>query len=190
MRSGDKAGAACQPATMRAAPATKLTGLLAVVLLAAGCAGAPVREPPPAVMPAASPAAPGEAASGAASDPGGAIAQSALAMIGVPYRYGGADPTAGFDCSGLVYYTYTLHGYAVPRTSREQLGVAQKISLAQAGRGDLVFFQDQEKLSHVGIYLGDGRFVHAPSSGGTVRVADLQSPYYQRHLVAVGRLLP
>jgi cell wall-associated NlpC family hydrolase len=186
MRSGDKAGAACQPAAMQKAPATKFHGLLAVVLLAAGCAGAPVREPPPAVTPPVTPAPPGDAA----SDPGGAIAQSALAMIGVPYRYGGADPTAGFDCSGLVYYTYTLHGHAVPRTSREQFGVAQKITLAQAGRGDLVFFQDQEKLSHVGIYLGDGRFIHAPSSGGTVRVADIQSPYYQRHLVAVGRLLP
>jgi cell wall-associated NlpC family hydrolase len=80
--------------------------------------------------------------------------QLALSMVGVQYRYGGAHPREGFDCSGLV------------------------------------FFQDQEKLSHVGIYLGDGRFVHAPSSGGSVRVANIDAPYYQRHLVGVGRLLP
>ncbi|HEY5569452.1 MAG TPA: NlpC/P60 family protein, partial [Gammaproteobacteria bacterium] len=60
----------------------------------------------------------------------------------------------------------------------------------RASKGDLVFFQDQEKLSHVGIYLGGGLFVHAPSSGSTVSVASLDTPYYQRHLIAVGRLLP
>ena len=67
---------------------------------------------------------------------------------------------------------------------------ARKIPLAQAAEGDLVFFRDQEKLSHVGIYLGEGRFVHAPSSGSSVRVANIDAPYYQRNLVAVGRLLP
>jgi len=108
----------------------------------------------------------------------------------VQYRYGGAHPSDGFDCSGLVYYTYTSNGHAVPRTSREQFNAARGIPLAQAAEGDLVFFRDQEKLSHVGIYLGDGQFVHAPSSGGTVSVASIDAPYYQRHLIAVGRLLP
>jgi cell wall-associated NlpC family hydrolase len=144
---------------------------MATVLLAAGCAGTPAKRPE-------------------SSDLRGPIAELALSMVGVPYRYGGADPRGGFDCSGLVYYTYTSNGHAVPRTSQEQFDAAQKIPLEQAAEGDLVFFQDQEKLSHVGIYLGDGQFVHAPSSGGTVRVADIDSPYYQRHLVAVGRLLP
>jgi len=124
------------------------------------------------------------------SDVRSPIAQLALSMVGLPYRYGGADPREGFDCSGLVYYTFTSNGHAVPRTSHDQFNAAHKISLAEATEGDLVFFQDQEKLSHVGIYLGDGRFVHAPSSGGIVRVADIDSPYYQRHLIAVGRLLP
>jgi cell wall-associated NlpC family hydrolase len=126
----------------------------------------------------------------ASSDVRNPITQLALSMVGAPYRYGGADPREGFDCSGLVYYTYTSNGHAVPRTSQEQFDAAQKIPLEQAAEGDLVFFQDQEKLSHVGIYLGDGQFIHAPSSGGTVRVADIDLPYYQRHLVAVGRLLP
>ena len=111
-------------------------------------------------------------------------------MVGVPYRYGGAHPDDGFDCSGLVYYSYSSNGQVVPRTSQAQFDAARKIPLAQAAEGDLLFFQDQEKLSHVGIYLGDGQFVHAPSSGDSVRVASVDAPYYQRHLVAVGRLLP
>jgi len=77
----------------------------------------------------------------------------------------------------------------VPRTSRAQLGAALEIPLAQAAAGDLLFFEDDVKLSHVGIYLGDGRFVHAPKSGGSVSVASIDAPWYQRHLVAVGRLI-
>jgi cell wall-associated NlpC family hydrolase len=156
-----------------------LSGILATVLLAAGCAGTPAMPVPAAAGPQP-----------ASSDARGPVAQLALSMVGVPYRYGGSNPREGFDCSGLVYYTFTSNGHVVPRTSRAQFDAAQKIPLAEAAEGDLVFFQDQEKLSHVGIYLGDGRFVHAPSSGGTVRVADVDSPYYQRHLIAVGRLLP
>jgi cell wall-associated NlpC family hydrolase len=145
--------------------------LVTTLLLAAGCAGTPARDSP-------------------SGDARGAIARLALSMVGVPYRYGGATPSEGFDCSGLVYYSYTSNGHVVPRTSQEQFKAARKIELAEASEGDLLFFQDQEKLSHVGIYLGDGRFVHAPSSGDTVRVARIDAPYYQRHLVAVGSLLP
>ena len=120
--------------------------------------------------------------------PGDKIARLAIGMLGIPYRYGGADPEDGFDCSGLVYYTYTAIGYSVPRASQDLFKATQKIALEDAGRGDLVFFQDQAKLSHVGIYLGEGMFVHAPSSGDSVSIASLDTPYYQRHLVAVGRL--
>lgn len=165
--------------SMRSKVPTGLPGIMAIVLLAAGCAGTPAMPEPVATEPAT-----------ATGDARGPIAQLALSMVGVRYRYGGADPAAGFDCSGLVYYAYTSNGHAVPRTSREQYNAARGISLAQAAEGDLVFFRDQETLSHVGIYLGGGRFVHAPSSGGTVSVASIDAPYYQRHLVAVGRLLP
>ncbi|TFH40276.1 MAG: NlpC/P60 family protein, partial [Lysobacterales bacterium] len=120
--------------------AAGLSGILAIVLLAAGCAGTPAKRPE-------------------SSDVRGPAVQLALSMVGVQYRYGGANPREGFDCSGLVYYSYTLNGHAVPRTSRAQFDAALKIPLAQAAEGDLLFFQDQEKLSHVGIYLGDGRFV-------------------------------
>ena len=150
-----------------------------ILLLAAGCAGTPAR-----IEPATAETRPAE------GTPRGPIVELALSMVGVKYRYGGAHPSEGFDCSGLVYFTYTSNGHDVPRTSRDQLSAARRIPLEEAAEGDLVFFSDQEKLSHVGIYLGEGRFVHAPSSGGFVRVAKLYSPYYQRHLVAVGRLLP
>jgi murein DD-endopeptidase len=121
---------------------------------------------------------------------GGAIADVAMGMVGTRYRYGGADPIEGFDCSGLVHYAYEQAGYRVPRTSQDLFRAVRKIAVGEADPGDLMFFQDQTKLSHVGIYLGDGLFVHAPANGQNVTVASLDSPYYQAHLVAVGRLLP
>ena len=158
--------------------------LAAIAAMTAGCAGsrvAPVAEAPgrvtvePRIADAAV---------------GGAIADVAMGMVGTRYRYGGTDPLEGFDCSGLVYYAYEQAGYRVPRTSQELFRAARKISLGDADPGDLMFFQDQTKLSHVGIYLGDGLFVHAPATGQNVAVDSLESPYYQEHLVAVGRLLP
>jgi len=165
--------------TMQRNAANGLLGIVTTVLLGAGCAGTPSK---------------GSVADGrtgsASNDVRGSIAQLALSMVGVQYRYGGAHPRDGFDCSGLVHYTYTSNGQAVPRTSQAQFNAARKIPFEQAAEGDLVFFRDQEKLSHVGIYLGDGRFVHAPSTGGSVRVANIDAPYYQSNLIAVGRLLP
>ena len=117
------------------------------------------------------------------------VTEHALAMIGTPYRYGGDSPETGFDCSGLVHYSYSMSGVSVPRTSQAQFRAARKVALSNARPGDLMFFQDQEKLSHVGIYVGDGMFVHAPSSGRSVSLASIDSPYYQRNLVSVGRLL-
>ena len=158
--------------------------LLAAAALATGCAStasAPVaREPGRIVLEPRN----------ADAAVGGAIADVAMGMVGTRYRYGGTNPIEGFDCSGLVYYAYGQAGYKVPRTSQELFRAARKISVGEAGAGDLMFFQDQTKLSHVGIYVGDGLFVHAPASGQNVSIARLDSPYYQQHLVAVGRLLP
>lgn len=154
--------------------------LLAVTVILSGCAQAPARptaaatRPPHALIPQ--------------GDRGERAAWIAREQVGVSYQYGGMSPTTGFDCSGLVHYSYAQAGVTVPRTSRDQFRASQKISLADARPGDILFFQDEEKLSHVGIYLGQRRFVHAPSSGRTVSVADIDSPYYQTHLVAVGRL--
>lgn len=152
--------------------------------LTAGCAGAP--STPAASQPGRVTVEPRVADEAV----GSAIADVAMGMIGTRYRYGGADPIGGFDCSGLVHYAYGQAGYRVPRTSQELFRAVRKIAVGDALSGDLMFFQDQTKLSHVGIYVGDGLFVHAPASGQNVSVASLDSPYYRQHLVAVGRLLP
>jgi cell wall-associated NlpC family hydrolase len=162
---------------VRSLARARLSAIAAIAVLAAGCAGAPDTRPGTDGEPTAE-----------TGDLRSSIALLALAMIGTPYRYGGEDPDDGFDCSGLVYYAYTRHGQSVPRTSREQFDAAEKIPIEQAAAGDLLFFRDQADLSHVGIYLGDGRFVHAPSSGHTVGIANIDAPYYRQHLAAVGRL--
>ena len=163
---------------------TLLPVLAAIAALAAGCASAPAA--PEAAEPGRVTVEPRTTDAAV----GGAIADVAMGMVGTRYRYGGTDPLEGFDCSGLVYYAYGQAGYRVPRTSQELFRAARKISVGDADPGDLMFFQDQTKLSHVGIYLGDGLFVHAPATGQNVAVGSLDLPYYQEHLVAVGRLLP
>ena len=117
-----------------------------------------------------------------------AAAEHAKNMVGKPYRYGGNSPS-GFDCSGLVHYSYTRVGIAVPRTTRSQLRVGVPVSVQSLRAGDLVFFdQEGKKFSHVGIYIGDGRFVHAPSSGKRVRIDRLDKRYWKKHFVAARRM--
>jgi cell wall-associated NlpC family hydrolase len=114
-------------------------------------------------------------------------AATAASLVGAPYRYGGSGPDA-FDCSGLVYYSYAQAGVRVPRTSVELFRATKPVPLAAARPGDLLFFRLEHKVSHVGIYLGQSEFVHAPSHGGTVEVENLGNHYYERHLVRAGRL--
>ncbi|HEV7477534.1 MAG TPA: C40 family peptidase [Burkholderiales bacterium] len=124
------------------------------------------------------------------TDPGSAdrAAGSALKMVGKPYRYGGASP-AGFDCSGLVQYSYKQAGVSLPRATDAQLRISQPLRGQHLRRGDLLFFdQEGKKKSHVGIYLGDGRFVHAPSSGKIVRTDRLDSAFWKKHLSEVRRI--
>jgi cell wall-associated NlpC family hydrolase len=148
---------------------------LVVVFTLAGCAGAQV-EPDAA------------SASSAPLESAAQAAEAALAQVGRPYRYGGDSP-AGFDCSGLVRYSYLQVGVPVSRETRTLREQARLISALDLRRGDLVFFdQEGKKYSHVGIYLGDGRFVHAPSSGGRVRTDRLDSDYWKRHFVEARRI--
>lgn len=115
------------------------------------------------------------------------IAANALAMNGKPYRYGGSNPS-GFDCSGLVYFAHLQSGVDAPRTTATQYGQSRKISNKAIQPGDLLFFRISGKMAHVGLYTGHGQFVHAPGSGRKVTTARLDNPYWQRSLVAAGRL--
>jgi len=112
-----------------------------------------------------------------------AAASIALRYLGVPYVWGGASPR-GFDCSGLVMYVYAQLGISLPHYTVAQWGATSHIPLSQAQPGDLVFF---DGLGHVGIYLGNNQFVHAPHTGTVVQVASL-SGYYASALVGVGRV--
>jgi cell wall-associated NlpC family hydrolase len=111
-------------------------------------------------------------------------------MLGVPYRYGGTSP-GGFDCSGLVQFSYRQAGIQLPRTARQQYESAFPVALGMAQPGDLLFFRlNARVVSHVGIYLGDGRFIHATSEGKNVRVSSLDNSYWHRRLVRAGSVLP
>ncbi len=121
------------------------------------------------------------------ADTASRAAQFALWQEGAPYRYGGASP-GGFDCSGLVHYAYGLAGKAVPRTTADLHRRSTPVQRNSLKTGDLVFFNIDGKVSHVGIYLDRGRFVHAPRSGRTVSVESLESEFYRRAFLGGGRL--
>jgi murein DD-endopeptidase len=109
-------------------------------------------------------------------------------MLGKPYRYAGDTP-AGFDCSGLVKYSYGRAGITMPRDTQSQRQISVLISLRNLREGDLLFFdQEGKKTSHVGIYIGDGRFIHAPSSGGKVRTDSLSAEFWKKHFVEARRI--
>lgn len=132
------------------------------------------------------------AAAGCSSTPGKPqsvaerAASVALGQIGVPYRYGGSSPS-GFDCSGLVHYSYATAGKNVPRTTAGQWAQLAPVAKRDLQTGDLLFFNIAGKMSHVGVYLGDGRFVHAPSTGRTVSIESLGSDYYRNAFIRAGR---
>lgn len=117
----------------------------------------------------------------------------ALGLVGTPYRWGGNTPDSGFDCSGLIGYVYRdAAGIALPRSTREMIGIrAPDIDKGALQSGDLVFFATNggTQVSHAGIYVGEGRFVHAPSTGGTVRLDYLSNSYWQKTYLNAKRVL-
>ena len=113
---------------------------------------------------------------------------SAVAMVGQPYRYGGATP-GGFDCSGLVVYAGRHGGLRLPRTAEEQLHVGIPIARRDLRAGDLVFLHLAHQELHVGIAIDGSRFVHAPSSGGHVRIDSIEASFYSRRFFAARRVI-
>jgi cell wall-associated NlpC family hydrolase len=156
---------------------------LLAALLVSGCATVPAPPAAPPPPPESRPPPPAPSPRGQ----GVAIARAATLMLGAPYHFGGAD-AAGFDCSGLALYAHETVGLAIPRTALEQQRAAHPVPLPELSPGDLVFFRIRSRhVDHVGIYAGDGRFIHAPRAGLAVAYADLSRGFYAQHLVSAGR---
>ena len=183
------ARAAHYPGSARALPwrgTLRLSFVLVVASAVAGCGGSDRARPTPThdagrwsdVRPA---------------DPGAAnaVLMRAIGLVGTPYRYGGNSPESGFDCSGLVNYVYRdMLDLRLPRTSgalAEYQG--PRIATDRLAPADLVFFGNGGQVTHVGIYVGEGRFVHAPTTGGTVRLDRLDGPYWRERYSGARRVL-
>nr|MBF0221778.1 C40 family peptidase [Desulfobulbaceae bacterium] len=119
------------------------------------------------------------------------IIQTAQRFIGIPYKWGGTSPDEGFDCSGLSMVVYSLNGMVLPRTSRTQFMEGQEISINDLQPADLVFFSTDMsgKVNHVGVYAGDGIFIHAPRSGKKIKKARLESSYFGKRFVGARTFL-
>jgi cell wall-associated NlpC family hydrolase len=170
---------ACLPRRRRLPPrpeaaAPRCAALLGVAVFFAGCASPPVRVHPDTPS---------------TSIPRGeAIARIARDQLGRPYRYGGDGP-GGFDCSGLTKYVYASFGIELPRTAAAQHAAATPVARDQLAPGDLVFFRfgSATGVDHVGVHVGDGRFVHAPKAGAPVVEVVLDAPWFARRYVSAGR---
>jgi cell wall-associated NlpC family hydrolase len=174
----------CAPQA-RAFAAAALAALLA--LLAAGCGSAPTRpESRTSTVPARLHPPPADPF--ASND----VLMRAIGLVGTPYRYGGNTPAGGFDCSGLVGYVFQdAAARALPRSTAGLVAMrAPAVGALELEPGDLVFFNPGGgSASHIGIFVGEGRFVHAPSTGGTVRLDRLDADYWRQSFVAARRVL-
>jgi cell wall-associated NlpC family hydrolase len=153
-------------------------------------AGSPAASAPPvAANPPAVPTKPPLVAPGHGTAEGYALSGTALSLRGAPYRNGGIDPVAGFDCSGFVKYVYEQNGVNMPREVREQFRIGKNVNKDQLEPGDLVFFSTVAPgASHVGIMIGGDQFVHAPSEKGVVRVESLSQQYWATRFIGAKRV--
>lgn len=159
-----------------------------LLLVVAGCSWNPPQSSPDAGNETGTGQWADNGSSGGDVSTGARVAGLAAAMIGIPYVYGGQTPE-GFDCSGLVFYAYRETGIDVPRTSLAQYRAAKRIPVSAAQPGDLVFFRIGRQISHVGIYVGNNRFIHSPETGQTVKINDLDDEYYKKRFAGAGRIL-
>jgi len=159
--------------------------LIGVVLLSACSGTSRMRQATPPVARTAPAARTDTAAANA-------VLMRAFSLVGTPYRWGGNTPESGFDCSGLVNYVFAdMLDLKLPRTSRELAAYqGPRIAKDRLASADLVFFGSGGNVTHVGIYVGDGRFIHAPSSGGTVRLEQLDARYWSTRYSGARRVLP
>jgi cell wall-associated NlpC family hydrolase len=158
-----------------------VTAAFVMVLAVAGCAsrGAAPRPFPGAASPPTTRTQPDLHVPAEPNPIAADVVATALALRGTQYRNGGSEPSSGFDCSGLVQWVFARHGRALPRETRDQYEIGQKIDQDEVQPGDLVFFKTVSKgPSHVGIALGAGAFVHAPSSRGVVRIESYTKTEY------------
>jgi len=177
----------------------KILIVLTAAALASACASSGANRPRPFPTPAGSsapapaapaptPATPVAPRAELPQDQDQALIATALSFRGTPYRNGGSDPT-GFDCSGFTQWVFAQHGIALPREAEQQFKVGEKIKQDDLKPGDLVFFQTESRgASHVGIFVADDQFVHAPSSRGVVRVEYVNSTYWGRRFVGARRV--
>ncbi|MDH0748261.1 C40 family peptidase [Pseudomonas sp. GD03842] len=159
-----------------------------LAVLLAACSSHPPPSPPKVVSrPVVS--APSQFSSPVADD----VLLRAIGLVGTPYRWGGNTPDSGFDCSGLIGYVYRdAAGILLPRSTREMISLrGPDIDRSQLQTGDLVFFATNggSNVSHAGIYVGEGRFVHAPATGGTVKLDSLDKPYWQKAWLNAKRVI-
>jgi cell wall-associated NlpC family hydrolase len=163
-----------------------LSGYALLVLLAlAGCSSAPVQLQAPAPVHAAPEA---EIPSRLTLDQSNDVTLYAISLVGTPYRWGGNTPESGFDCSGLIGHVYKSRaGVATPRTVAALTDWGQPVPATSVRTGDLVVFKQNGVTNHAGIYVGEGRFVHAPSKGGEVRLDALNSKYWGKQGVSYRR---
>jgi cell wall-associated NlpC family hydrolase len=161
-----------------------LTAAASIAL--AACATAPFKT----TAPSSSFGAPAARAlpSPAAADRREVMVDNAMSMLGQPYRYGGASP-GGFDCSGLVVYAAGGAGVRVPRTALEQFDSGMPVARGQLRMGDLIFMHLAHKELHVGIAIDHERFIHAPSTGGHVRIDSLDVPPYAKGFIVARRII-
>ncbi len=164
-----------------------LVASMVVMTAATSAVAAPNDEPGPLLRAEKTLRSIGDKAKDSAAD----ITSYALSLIGVDYRFGGNTPDQGLDCSGLIRYVFQqATGISLPRSARDQARVGESIKRDDLQPGDLVFFNTRRfQFSHVGLYIGDNRFIHAPSSGGSVEVTSLDNRYWQKAFNGARRIL-
>lgn len=153
---------------------------------------APSRAAPAKVgAPQRMPSHPSKSNAATAQSSGAALVRTARRYLGLRYRYGGSSPSRGFDCSGFVYFLLSRYGIRAPRTAAELFRMGVPVKKSALRPGDLVFFRNTARrrgITHVGIYIGDGKFIHASSGRGRVTVTPLSDPYYAARFAGARRL--